>query len=136
VPQPGAPGRADRPRRRRRAGHAKKPDDRYPTAGALADAALAALADDGTADASTRALDRPPVPLDAKKRLLQHGVSSRTLVELPDAGFTAPEPAGAPPPSPARRRGPLIAAAAAVVVIAVVVAVPLLSRGATRRRPG
>jgi hypothetical protein len=53
---------------------------------------------------------------------------SRTLLGLPDAGFTAPEPAAAAPRSAARRRGLLAAGAGVVVVlIAAAVAVPLLT---------
>jgi serine/threonine-protein kinase len=107
-------------------GMAKEPDDRYPTAGALADAALAALADDGAADARTRPVDLAPGPPGATVRLGQE-TPSRTLLGLPDAGFTAPEPAAAAPRSAVRRRG-LLAAGAGVVLIAAVVAVPLLMR--------
>ena len=98
-------------------GMAKEPEDRYPTAGALADAAAAALAGDPSGDAHTVPVDRRPAPTDATARL---------PLPVPPPGTAEGRVAGL---TPARRRGLLVAAALVVAGVAAAVAIPLLTAG-------
>jgi serine/threonine protein kinase len=127
-------------------GMAKKPDDRYPSAGALADAVLAAVDAATAVDPATLVVDRPPqTPVPRQQQELamsqppqppygRHPYGQQppqAVAGLPGAGFSAPTGGYGGPTPPPKRRWPLVVAAAAVAALAATgaaVAVPMLIR--------
>ncbi|WP_051085901.1 protein kinase domain-containing protein [Actinomycetospora chiangmaiensis] len=134
-------------------GMAKDPDDRFPTAGALAEAARAAV---GAVPAAPNKADRrngvptpaPPTMPDPERTAVVRTPTAETEAGRPFVGtptvVAAPPPSQPPPPpealpddgsSPARSpRRLLLVGAAVVAVIAVVVGVVVATRPASASR--
>jgi hypothetical protein len=118
---------------------AKSPDERYPSAGDLGRAAVAALAGTevelaertvATGAAATRTAETPvETPIETER-----GSDAEATVPVADTAETAPT--SAPPPQtpqrPGRRRGPLIALGAVAAAAVVAGAIALLAGGGDR----